>query len=101
MSVNQWIVYLQPKSSERTRGLTTTHDEALATRGFLLESEGVRFSEVTYVDPASSRVGKELVACRVSLDTIDDIVVECCCRGVERSRRGDFLDGWLSVHKSG
>lgn len=79
-----------------TRGLTTTGDEALATRGFLPESEGVRFSEVTYVDPTSTRVSKELVACRISLGTIGDVVVEYCCRCVERSRRGDFMDAWLS-----
>lgn len=100
MSVSQWITSSAKTKRGRMRGLTSTDDDALATRSFLHEGKGVRFGEVTYVDPASTRVSKELVACCVSLGTVGDVVVEYCCRGVERSGRGDFLDGRLPRQKN-
>ena len=50
------VHYIQ---AHRTTGLTT----AVADRrsSFLLEGKGVRIGEVTYVDPASIRIGKEVV----------------------------------------
>ena len=95
MSVSQWIVSL-PNQSERARRLTSTDEDALPTGSLLLESEGMRLGEVTYVDPASTCVDKEVVARRVGSDAVSDVVVEQCCGGVERSGRGDFMDGWLS-----
>ena len=68
--------FLKPKTSEGTRGLTSTDDDALATGSFLLESEYMRLCEVTYVDPASTCVGKEVVSRRVGLGTVGDVVVE-------------------------
>ena len=56
----------------------------------------MRFAEVAYVDPASTCVGKEVVAYCIGLNTVNDVVVENCCRGVQRSGRGDFMDGRLS-----
>lgn len=86
---------LEPKLSRGTRGLTSAYEDALATRGLLLESEGMRFGDVTYVDPTSTRVGKEVVACRVGLCTVSYVVVEYCSGGIERGGVGDFMDGWL------
>ena len=56
----------------------------------------MRFGEVTHVDPACTCVNKEVVPCLIGLDTIDDVVVEYPCRGIERSGCGNFMDGWLS-----
>lgn len=88
--------FLEPEPNEGTRGLTCADDDALATSSFLFESEGMRFAEVAYVDPASTCVGKEVVAYCIGLNTVNNVVVENCCRGVQRSGRGDFMDGRLS-----
>ena len=91
--------FLQPKVGKGTCRLTTVDDDALATSGFLLESERVGFSHVTYVDPGRTRLGKEIVTCRVGLDTVSNVVVEQRCSGIERGGGGGLVHGWLSRGK--
>ena len=42
----------------------------------------MRFGDVTYVDPGSTRLGEKIVACRVGLGTVGDVVVEQRCRKI-------------------